>query len=331
MKAVQYVRYGPPEVLELVDAPAPVPAEGQAVVRVIASSVNPVDWHSIRGEPLIARSQMGLRAPKSSGIGADLAGIVEQVGPGVTNVKPGDEVLGMSVRTWAELAAVKAEGLVLRPTNVGWEDAGVVGVAALTALQGLRDKGQLEPGQRVLVAGAGGGVGHFAVQIAKALGGHVTASTNAAHLAMVQGLGADEVIDYAVSDPTAAGGFDVIFDAGGWLSLRQLRRGLRPGGRALMAGAGSHPNLAGIVGQLIAASLMSRVGTRRYVSYLAHRTHDDLQFLAGLLADGRLRPVIDRRYDLDEIRAAVAYQETGAAGGKVAITVQEAISAESRS
>lgn len=323
MKAVQYHRYGPPEVLELVDdVPEPSPAEGQALVRVMASSVNPVDWHSIRGEPMLARVQTGLRRPKHGRVGADLAGVVLAVGPGVTTVKPGDEVFGMSIKTWAELVAVKAEGLVPKPASVSWEAAGCVGVAALTALQGMRTRGQLQPGQRVFVSGAGGGVGHFAVQIAKALGAAVTATTSAANLEMVRGLGAEEVLDYALGDPAAGrAGYDVVFDAGGWLTLGQNRRPLRPGGIAVLAGAGPHPNLAGIAGRLVEAQVRSRLDSRRYVSYLANRTPEDLEFLRSMLESGQLRPVIDRRYGLDEIREAVRYQETGHARGKVAVRI----------
>ena len=323
MKAVQLLRYGPPESLAIVDdVPVPTPGAGQALVRVMTTSVNPADWHAIRGDPAFARLMSGLRRPKHPGIGADYAGVVEAVGPDVTNVAPGDEVLGLSIRTWAELVVVKADGIARKPAGLSWEDAGVIGVAALTALQGLRDKGHLAAGQRVLIAGAGGGVGHFAVQIAKALGAHVTATTGAAHLEMVRGLGADEVLDYATADPTRGRpGFDVIFDAGGWLSLRQHRRALRTGGRAVMAGAGAHVSLPAIAARFIAAKLLNRVGSRQYISYIANRTPESMATLQAMLEAGQLRPVIDRRYGLDEIRAAVTYQETGQANGKVAVRV----------
>jgi len=315
-------RYGPPGVLEPVDVPAPTPTAEQAIVRVIASSVNPADWHRMRGEPVLVRFSEGLRTPKNPGIGADLAGVVEAVGAEVTTLKPGDEVFGMSVRTWAELVAVKAEGLVLKPASVSFEAAGVVGVAALTALQGLRNHGHVAAGQRVLVSGAGGGVGSFGVQIAKALGAEVTASTNAGNLDWVRSMGADEVIDYATTDPTAVRArYDVIFDAGGWLTLAGERRALKPGGIAVNAGAGRSVSVAGLVGRMAGAAVLTRIGSRRFVSYLAHRTQEDLQFLRAMLEAGTLKPVIDRRYTLDEIRAAVAYQETGNARGKVAVAI----------
>jgi NADPH:quinone reductase-like Zn-dependent oxidoreductase len=323
VQAVQFHRYGAPDVLEVVEVPPPSPGPGQALVRVMASSVNPVDWHTIRGEPLIARlPARALRRPKDPAVGADVAGVVEAVGEGVTSLRPGDEVFGMSVHTWAELVAVKAEGLVPKPAGLSWEEAGSVGVAALTALQGLRDKGRVGAGQRVLVSGAGGGVGHFAVQIAKALGAHVTATTSAANIEFVRSLGADVVLDYATTDPTRGHpGFDVSFDAGGWLSLRQQWRAIRPGGVAVLAGAGPRVNLPAIAGRILGARLLSAMGSRRLVVYLARRTQDDLQELRRLIELGQLRPAIERRYPLAEIRDAVRYQETGHAAGKVAIRI----------
>jgi NADPH:quinone reductase-like Zn-dependent oxidoreductase len=322
VKAVQFHRYGPPNVLEVIDIPAPTVGEGQALVRVVASSVNPVDWHTMRGQPFLVRLTSGLRRPKNPGLGADVAGVVEAVGPGVTNVKPGDEVLGMSIRTFAELVAIKAEGLVPKPPSVSFEQAGAIGVAALTALQGLRDKGHVGPGQRVLVSGAGGGVGHFAVQIAKALGAEVTATTSPEAMELVRSLGADEVVDYTKADATAAAGrFDVVFDAGGWLSLRQLRRALKPGGTAVLSGAGRNPTMIGIVANLVGGLVLSRATSKRFASFLANRTQADLITLRDMLESGQLRAVIDRRYPLSQIAEAVRYQETGRAHGKVAVAV----------
>jgi NADPH:quinone reductase-like Zn-dependent oxidoreductase len=286
--------------------------------------VNPVDWHSIRGEPLLVRLTNGLTKPKQPGIGADVAGVVEAVGSAVTTVRPGDEVFGMGVRTWAELVAVKAEGLVAKPAEVSFEEAGAVGVAALTALQGLQIHGRVAPGQRVLVGGAGGGVGHFAVQIAKALGAEVTAATRTSNVDWVGALGADEVIDYTKTDPTAARGrFDLIFDAGGWLSLAGERRALKPGGIAVNAGAGLKPSMVGFVGGLAAAAVLNRLGDQRIRSYFAQRTPEDLETLRALVEAGQLRPHIDRRYALSEIREAVRYQETGQTRGKVAVSIAE--------
>ena len=322
MRAVLCTRYGAPDVLELSDAPAPEPGPDQVVVRVRASSVNPVDWHSIRGTPVLVRLTNGLTKPKQPGIGADVAGIVEAIGSSVTSLRPGDEVFGMSIRTWAELVPIKAEALVAKPANVSFEEAGTVGVAALTALQGLRLHGRVGPGQRVLIGGAGGGVGHFAVQIAKALGAEVTAATSSGNVEWVGALGADEVIDYTKSDPTAdRARFDVIFDAGGWLGLAGEAQALKPGGIAINAGVGPSANMVGIIGGMVAAAVRSRIGDRRFVSYLARRTPEDLETLRSMLAAGQIRPHIDRQYPLAEIREAVRYQETGQARGKVAVSV----------
>ena len=322
MRAVVFRRYGAPDVLELAEVPTPVPAADQVVVRVLASSVNPVDWHRMRGAPVLVRLTDGLAKPKNQGIGADVAGIVEAVGSDVTTLRPGDEVFGMSQRTFADFVAIKAEGLVRKPAGVSFEQAGAVGVAGITALQGLRDHGGVSAGKHVLVAGAGGGVGSFAVQIAKALGAEVTAATRTDNVDLVRALGADRVIDYTTTDPTAdRGRYDVIFDAGGWLSLLGERRALGPGGIAVNAGAGKNVTIVGLVGRMGAAVALSRVGSRSYVSYLAHRTPEDLEQLRAWLAAGSIRAVIDRRYPLAEIRDAVRYQETGLARGKVAVSV----------
>jgi NADPH:quinone reductase-like Zn-dependent oxidoreductase len=327
MRAVVFRRYGSPDVLELADVATPTPAADQVIVRVVSSSVNPVDWHRMRGAPFLVRLTDGLTKPKNEGIGADVAGIVEAVGTDVTNVRPGDEVFGMSQRTWAEFAAISAAGVVLKPANVSFEQAGAVGVAALTALQGLREHGHVSAGQRVLIGGAGGGVGSFAVQIAKALGAEVTAATTTANLDLVRSLGADAVIDYTKADPTAERArYDLIFDAGGWLSLLGERRALKAGGLAVNGGAGKSPDVVGLVGRMAAAVVVSRLGSRRIVSYLAHRTQEDLEYLRVMLEAGSIRAAIDRRYPLAEIREAVRYQETGRTRGKVAV----AIAGESR-
>jgi NADPH:quinone reductase-like Zn-dependent oxidoreductase len=322
MKAIVFRRYGSPDVIELADIPVPTPEADQVIVRVVSSSVNPVDWHRLRGQPFLVRLSEGLTKPKNEGLGADLAGVVEAVGSRVTNVRPGDEIFGMGSRTWAEQVAVKAEGVVLKPASVSFEQAGAVGVAGITALKGLRDHGHLAAGHHILVHGAGGGVGSFAVQIAKALGADVTAATSADKVELVRSLGADRVIDYAVPDSTPERNrYDVIFNAGGWLSLLDERRLLKPGGTAVNAGAGSNVNMASILGGMAAAMALNRTGSRHYASYLAHRTQEDLQVLRSMLEAGTIRAVIDRRYSLAEVPEAIRYQETGRAQGKVVVTV----------
>jgi NADPH:quinone reductase-like Zn-dependent oxidoreductase len=260
--------------------------------------------------------------PKNGGLGADVAGVVEAVGSGVTNLRPGDEVFGMGIRTWAELVVMKAEAVVPKPPAVSFEQAGAVGVAGITALQGLRDHGHLAADHHVLVHGAGGGVGSFAVQIAKALGAEVTAATSADKVEVVRSLGADSVIDYTANDPAAQRGrYDVIFNAGGWLSLLSERRLLKPGGTAVNAGAGPKITMAGILGGMGAAFALTRLDTRRYVSYYAHRTQEDLDVLRSMLEAGTIRTLVDRRYGLAEVPEAIRYQETGRAHGKVVVTV----------
>ena len=325
MRALVFRRYGSPDVIELAEVPVPTPDADQVVVRVVSSSVNPVDWHRLRGEPFLVRLSEGLSKPRNPGLGADVAGVVEAVGRGVTNVRPGDEVFGMGIRTWADLVVMKAEAVVPKPPAVSFEQAGAVGVAGITALQGLRDHGRLAAGQRVLVHGAGGGVGSFAVQIARALGAEVTAATSADKVELVRSLGADSVIDYTAKDLAVQGGrYDVIFNAGGWLSLLGERRLLKPGGTAVNAGAGPKITMAGIVGGTAAALVLTRLDSRRYASFYAHRTQEDLQVLRSMLEAGAIRTLIDRRYSLAEVPEAIRYQETGRAHGKVVVTVAQA-------
>jgi NADPH:quinone reductase-like Zn-dependent oxidoreductase len=322
MKAIVFRRYWSPDALELVDIPAPTPASDQVVVRVIASSVNPVDWHRLRGRPILVRLSEGLTKPRNEGIGADVAGVVERVGSEVTNVKVGDEVLGMGNRTWAEQVAIKAEGVVPKPAGLSFEQAGAVGVAGITALQGVRDKGHVATGQRVLVHGAGGGVGSFAVQIATSLGAEVIAATSADKIELVRSLGPRQVIDYAAANGVLPpGSFDVIFNAGGWLSLAAERRLLRPGGIAVNAGAGRQVTTLGVFAGMAAARAMTRVGSRRFTSFYAQRTQADLLTLRSMLEVGSIRVLVDRRYPLAEVADAVRYQETGRAAGKVVVVV----------
>jgi NADPH:quinone reductase-like Zn-dependent oxidoreductase len=334
MKSVVATTYGGPEVLRVVDAPPPVAAENQVLVRVAASSVNPLDWHELRGTPYVVRMMRGLRAPKPSGqaMGSDVAGVVESVGAGVTRFAVGDEVLGFGSGAWSELMVVGESGLVKKPASVSLTDAGGVGVAAITALQGLRrgglvaprtwGPGEVEPMRpRVLIIGASGGVGTFAVQIAKLLGAHVTAVTSTRNVELVARLGADDVIDYTTTEVTQGiARFDLIFELAGNRRLRDLARILTPTGSLVACGAPKGEWLAPLVApaKLAVVSLFSR---RTYASFLAKRDTADLQTLADWLASGALRVVVDEVYPADRIAEALAHGEAGHARGKVIVTL----------
>ena len=322
MKAIVFERYGSPDVLELRELERPVPKPDQALVRVRASSVNPIDWHRLRGQPLFMRPSEGWRAPENRCLGADLAGTVEQVGAGVTGLQPGDEVFGMSVRTLAEYAAVAADGLVAKPAGLTFEQAAAVPLAALTALQALRRPGTLEPGRSVLVNGASGGVGTFAVQVAKAMGAEVTAVTSGRNVELVRSLGADEVVDYTQEDFTKRGArYDLVVDAVMNRSLGALRRVTEEDGAIVLVGAakgrtGGRPML-----RLFRALIGRRFASQHVLTFLAQRNRDDLLYLRGLLETGAIRPVIDRTYPLAKTADAIRYLETGRARGKVVVTI----------
>src|SRR5262245_12347756 len=286
MRAIRFPRYGSPDVLELVDVDVPVPADDQVLVRVRAASVNALDWHRLTARPHLARLSDGLRRPKDPRLGADVAGIVEAVGQDVTRFRPGDEVFGMTIGAFAEHVAVAEAGLVAKPAGATFEQAGSVGVAGITALQGLRDRGRLQPGQRVLINGAGGGVGSFAVQIARALGGRVTAVTRTESLERVRSLGAETVVDHTTTDATRLGQrFDLVFDAGGNGSLLAWRRVIAPGGRMVICGAG-HGDWLGPVLRPLFGVVLSKLDRRTYVPFLARRDLADLEQLGAWLADG---------------------------------------------
>ena len=238
MQAIRYHRYGGPDALALEDVETPVAGDDQVLVRVRAASVNALDWHALRGLPYLVRATDGLRRPRDGGLGCDIAGVVESVGEAVTRFRPGDEVFGMTIRSFAELAAVREAGLVPKPANLSFEQAAAIPLAGSTALQGLRDKGRLREGSRVLVNGAGGGVGSFAVQIAKAFGAHVTAVTHPDAVDLARSAGADEVIDYTAADFTRQGiRYDLIFDTGGNRSFRDCARAMAPDGVLVICGA----------------------------------------------------------------------------------------------
>jgi NADPH:quinone reductase-like Zn-dependent oxidoreductase len=321
MLQVTRERYGSPDVLSIVESPAPSIGEDGVLVRVRATSVNAADWHLMRGRPIVSRLGLGLRRPKDTGLGIDLAGVVEAVGPAVTELRPGDEVFGARDGAFAELVAARVRNLVPKPSAISFEQAAAIPVAATTALQAVRDIGGVKPGQRVLVIGAGGGVGSFVVQIAVSRGAAVTAVTRASHIEAVRRLGAGEVVDYERTDVTRAGRwFDVILDVGGYRSLRDLARILEPDGCAVLVGAGKGTTY-GLAARLLAAALRRRLRGQRMRFFLARTNRDDLLVLADLAARGSIVPLIDRTYPLREVADAVRYAETGRVLGKVVVTV----------
>jgi NADPH:quinone reductase-like Zn-dependent oxidoreductase len=328
MKAVVYTHYGPPDVLEIRDIKKPVPNDDQVLVKVHAAAVNPYDWHFIRGTPYVMRLMMGgLRKPKEPRVGVDYAGTVEAVGKNVTQFKPGDEVFGNRDGAFAEYLCVRADrAIALKPANMTFEQAAAVPVAAITALQGLRNEGKVQSGQKVLINGASGGVGTFAVQIAKAFGAEVTGVCSTRNVDLVRSIGADHVVDYTKEDFTKSGQrYDVILDNVGTQPLSGFRRVLRPNGICVMIGGGG-PNDGKWVGPTarpLKAKLMSPFISQKMSMMMARSNKDDLTILANLMQSGKVTPVIDRTYPLSEIREAVRYVETGRARGKVIITVAQ--------
>lgn len=334
MKSIVATTYGGPEVLRAVDAPPPVAADGQVLVRVVASSVNPLDWHELRGIPYVVRIMRGLRAPKPSGhaMGSNVAGVVESMGPGVTRFAVGDRVFGFGSGAWSELMVVGEAGLVRAPESLSSTDAGGVGVAAITALQGLRrgglvaplawGPGEVEPMRpRVLIIGASGGVGTFAVQIAKLLSAHVTAVTSTRNLALVTRLGADDVIDYTTTDVTAGvPRFDLILELAGNRRVGDLARILTPTGALVACGAPRGQWIGPLI-SMAGLAIRSRFSRRTFASFLAKRDADDLQRLADWLETGALRVVVDEVYPVDCIADAVARSEGVHARGKVIVTL----------
>jgi NADPH:quinone reductase-like Zn-dependent oxidoreductase len=321
MKAIVLNEYGSPDVLKFDEIDTPAIDDDQVLVRVHATSVNPVDWHGMRGEPYIMRLGGGLTKPKTNGLGADLAGRVDAVGKNVTAFQPGDEVFGVSIKTCAEYVRVSQEGIALRPINLTFEQAAAVPVAALTALQGLRDKAQIQPGQKVLINGAAGGVGTFAVQIAKVFGAEVTGVCSTRNVELVRSIGADHVIDYTVDD-FATGGrrYDVVFDAVGKRSLSDCRRVLKPKGTLVLVGA-ADGRWVGPMLPPLKALLLSRFVSQKQIFFISKRSQADLLFLKDLIEARKVTPVIDRSYPLSDVPEAIRYLEEGHARGKVVITV----------
>lgn len=322
MKAIVQRRYGSPDGLELTEIARPAVVDDGVLVRVRAAGLNALDWRLTRGSPYIGRLLgMGLRRPGRSVPGVDLAGHVEAVGAGVTAFRPGDEVIGHRGGACAEYVLGKERHFVRKPARLTFEQAAVVPVAGFTALQGLRDHGRLQSGQRVLINGSSGGVGTFAVQIAKALGAEVTAVCGARSVEMVRSLGADHVVDRGAGDFTrSTRRYDLIFDVAGDRSLRDCRRVLKREGTLVIAG-GSYGRWLGPLTRALQAGLLNRFVSTRMVPFVAQHRKDDLVALVGLIEAGRLTPVIDRTYPLAEVPQAVRYLEERRAQGKVVITV----------
>jgi NADPH:quinone reductase-like Zn-dependent oxidoreductase len=324
MKAILSCEYGV-ENLELRDIENPTPKENEVLVRVRAASVNPADGHLIRGVWLM-RPMLGMRKPKNTRFGTDFAGIVEAVGKSVTEFKPGDEVFGAAKGAVADYICVKADrGIVSKPANITFEQAGSVAIAGLTALQGLRDKGHIQAGQKVLINGASGGVGTFAVQIAKAFGADVTAVCSTRNVDLVKSIGADHVIDYTKEDFTKTDQrYDMLYDLVGNHSFSDRRQILKPNGICVLAGmggAGIHPESWGRMRANFASAFRSNFTSQKFVTYIAKLTKDDLNVLRDLMESGKVSPVIDRTYKLSETQAALRYLEEGHARGKVVITI----------
>lgn len=321
MRAVVHTRYGGPEVLDLVDVPMPELAADGIRVRVHHVALNALDWHVLRGEPVIARVSMGLRHPGKSIPGVDIAGVVEAVGADVTEFRPGDEVFANKARGAAEFVAGPARLFAHKPTNLTLEEAAAIPAAGITALQALRDKAAVRPGQRVLVNGATGGVGTFTVQLARWMGAEVTAVTTGPDDGLLASLGATRVIDRTTTAITAWGdGYDVLIDNGGTPSVRALAARLKPGGTMVLVGAAPGRWIAALT-RVAAARVLSRVTGRRLLGFLAHPVRDDLLVLKRLAEGGEVRPVIDRRYPLEDIREAMAYLETLEARGKIVLSI----------
>jgi NADPH:quinone reductase-like Zn-dependent oxidoreductase len=321
MKAIVHDRYGSPDLLAMRELEPPTIGPGEVLVRARAASVHPGDLFSVLGTPFPVRFMTGFRRPKHGVPGLDVAGTVEAVGPGVTHLSPGDEVFGCGIGTCAELVRASADLVVARPSTLGWHEAAAIPTSALAALHGLRDAGRLQAGQRVLVNGASGGVGSFAVQIAKLLGAEVTGVCSTANVETVRSLGADHVIDYTSEDFTAGDHlYDLIFDNIENRSLAEVRRALTPHG-TLVLNSGTGATGLRLLARLVWPLMVSRFTRQRLTRFLSDPTRDDLEWLAARAAEGTIRPMICSTVPLHETAAALKLIQTGHARGKVVITV----------
>jgi NADPH:quinone reductase-like Zn-dependent oxidoreductase len=325
MKAIVYRCYGGPDVVKFEDIAKPIAADDRVLVKVHAASVNPLDWHYMQGKPYIMRPMSGLGKPESIHMGADFAGTVETVGKNVTRYKPGDEVFGDRDGAFGEYVSVRENGaMALKPSNMSMEQAAAVPIAGLTALQALRDKGKIQAGQKVLINGASGGVGTFAVQIAKTYGADVTGVCSTRNVAMVKSIGADHVIDYTQEDFTQGSvRYDLIIDNVGSHTLSEYRRVLTPNGKLVIVGGPSDDPWLGPMTTSVKAYFVAQFVSQKLIFILAEANGEDLNVLRDLMQTGKLTPVIDRRYPLSETAQAISYLEQGHAKGKVIIAVDQ--------
>jgi NADPH:quinone reductase-like Zn-dependent oxidoreductase len=329
MKAIVYHQYGSPDVLEITEVEKPTPGDDEVVLKVHAASVNPADWHLLRGTPYIARLQFGLRKPKDRVLGCDVAGQVEALGKNVTMLQAGDEVFGSPFMhgfgAFAEWVSVSEGLLAPKPATLSFEQAAAVPLAASTALQGLRDHGRIEPGHKVLVIGASGGVGTFAVQIAKSFDAEVSGVCSTRNVEMVRSLGADHVIDYTREDFTQSGQkkYDLILQLAGTRSPSECRRALTPKGTLVQISGESDGRWIGAVDRIIKALVLSPFASQKMASFTVKPNKEDLRFLKQLIETGTLTPVIDRTYSLSEVPEAIRYLEEGHTRGKVVVTLEK--------
>jgi NADPH:quinone reductase-like Zn-dependent oxidoreductase len=320
MKAIVYEEYGPPGILQLKEVEKPIPSDDEVLVKIHAGSLNAGDWHALRGTPFLMRLMNGLLRPKRKILGDDIAGRVEAVGANVSQFQPGDEVFGISnFGAFAEYVCADDNLLALKPASMTFEEAAAVPMAAITALHGLRDQGRIQPGQKVLINGASGGVGTFAVQIAKSLGAEVTGVCSTRKLDMVRSIGADQVIDYTREDFTRSGQrYDLILAAGGYHPISDYRRALSPEGIYVCVGG----SMAQYSQALLLGPLISMMGSKKMGVVMPKPNQKDYAFLIELVETDKVVPLIDRCFPLSEVPEALRYLEEGHARGKVVITVE---------
>jgi NADPH:quinone reductase-like Zn-dependent oxidoreductase len=324
MRAIVYRTYGSPDVLKLEEVAKPTPKDDEVLIHVYVAAINAADWHLLTADIFLVRLNVGLLKPKHQILGADVAGRVEAIGRTVTQFQPGDEVFGdlsLSGRgAFAEYVCAREDALVAKPANLTFEEAAAVPLAAVTALQALRDKGQIQPGQKVLINGASGGVGMYAMQLAKAFGAEVTAVCSTRNVDLVRSLGVDHVIDYTQADFTKQGQrYDLILAANGYHPIWAYKRALTPKGRYVMTGG----SMAQFGQAVLLGPLLSMTGKNKMGNMLARPNQKDLAFIKELLEAGKVKPVIDRRYPLREVPMAIRYLGEGHAKGKIVITVEQ--------